>query len=194
MLKKNLLKSLFHVKADGYELKEAGESELRYIGSQPESLDYAVYKNRHSDDHICFCAKSDNEVMCYIWISPKIIGLFFGTDKQIEIAYLEPNQAYSYDLYTYNKYRHKGIASQLQNFTNLSLKERGITERFNIIGPSFIGSMKISLRSGFEPHRMVYVYGINKYRKAFLGTTRKSNKLREWKELFVKTYGVKKTK
>lgn len=192
MLKKNLMNPLLQVKADGYGLKIADENELKYIGAHPESYNFAVYKYRFSKGHICFCAKNDNEVMCYIWVSPNVCGLFFGTENEIEILGLKPYQAYSYDLYTYNKYRHKGIASQLQNFTNLSLKESGITERFNIIGPSFVASMKISLRAGFEPQRIVYVYGINNYRKVFLGTTKKSNKLSEWKKKFEDAYGVNK--
>jgi GNAT superfamily N-acetyltransferase len=194
MLKKDLLVNNICVDPKGFDLKQAEVDEIKYIGEHPESLNYEVYKYRHIKGHICYCAKNQNEVMCYIWISPKVSGLFFGTENEVEILKLKDYQAYSYDLYTYEKYRHKGIASQIQNYTNLSLQKRGITERFNIIGPSFIASMKISLRAGFEPHRMVYVYGIKNFRKVFLGTTKSTNRLHEWKNAFKEAYNVEKRK
>lgn len=191
MLKKDLRNSLFTIEIDGYEYKEAEENEIKYIGSHKESLNYEVYKYRLSKGHICFCAKLQNEVMCYIWISPKICGLFFGTENELEILDLNDNQVYSYDLYTYKKYRNIGIASKLQNFTSNSLIKRGVTERVNIISPSNIASMKIALRAGFEPQRVIYIFGIKKYKKVFLGTKNKSNRLKHWKKMFENSQGVK---
>jgi hypothetical protein len=192
LLQKNLHSPLLPVKAEGYELKEAEEKDIRYLGNHEETLDYDIYKYRHLKGHLCFCAKKNNEVICYVWISPKVCGLFFGTEKEIEILPLKSNQVFSYDLYTYKKYRHKGIASQVQNFTNKSLTQKGVTERLSIISPSNISSMKIQLRAGFEPLRMIYLFGIKKYKKVFLGTTKKSNKLEQWKKAFENAYHINK--
>lgn len=128
--------------------------------------------------------------MCYVWFSFKTCGLFFGTQNEVQFLPLKHFQAYSYNLYTYKKFRQKGIASQLHKFCNIYLKNKGIKERLCVIGPSFVGSMKISLSNGFEPKRMVFVYGYKNIIKVFLGSDNHVAKLNLWKNWFKATYGI----
>ena len=150
LLKKDLSCDLPLLETNGYKFMQADVNDIRSICEHPESPDFEVYKDRLLRNHVCYCAKDNNEVMCYVWLCFDTCGLFFGTDKEVQFLPLASNQVYSYNLYTFNNHRHKGIASQLHNYCNISLKSKGITERLVIIGPSFIGSMKISLRNGFH--------------------------------------------
>ena len=189
-MKKDMTSNLPSVKPTDYSFRQANLQDIRYISEQPESLNYEVYKDRLSKGHICYCAYNQDEVMCYVWFSFNTCGLFFGTANEVKFLPLSSNQVYSYNLYTYNKFRKKGIASQLHRYCNLSLRAKGITERCSIIGPSFIASMKISLSNGFVPQRMVYVFGIKKYKKVFIGPQKASSDLHRWKKWFENKYCV----
>jgi hypothetical protein len=187
---KDLRNVLPTVESNRYTIRQANPDDIKYIGAHPESLDYGVYKYRLSEGHKCYCAVSENEVMSYNWISFNKCGISFGTEREVKFLQLKYNQAYSYDLYTYKKFRKKHVASQLKYYTDLDLQRKGKTELFSLVGPSFIASMKLALRRGFVPQRIIYIYGINKFKKVIVGTSKSLKKLHQWEKWFEKTYGL----
>jgi GNAT superfamily N-acetyltransferase len=95
-------------------------------------------------------------------------------------AICEEGQAYGYDLYTFEQYRHSGVASNLVIANLHALRELGIKEFYNAVNPRNAGSMKIHLRLGAEPQCFLYGYKVLNWKKAFQGSATGLDSFREW--------------
>jgi len=96
---------------------------------------------------------------------------------------LKPGQAFSYDLYTYRKYRGQGVATMLNNLLNRALREEGIKEVLALVSLANHAALRLNLRLGAQPQRLVYSYRIRGWSKAFLGPEG-DTKLIEWMQQF----------
>ena len=107
----------------------------------------------------------------------------FGTNMEISFFPLKPDQAFSYDLYTYRKYRGHGVATMLNNLLYHALREEGIKEVLALVSLANHAALRLNSRLGAQPQRLVYSYRIRSWSKTFLGPEG-DRRLIEWMQQF----------
>jgi len=107
---------------------------------------------------------------------------------EITLFPLKPGQAFCYDLFTYQKYRGQGIATLLNNLLYHVLREEGIKEVLALVSPANHAALRLNLRLGAQPQRLVYSYRVRRWSKTFLGPEG-DTRLFEWTQQFKPSSG-----
>jgi len=102
---------------------------------------------------------------------------------EIKLFPLKPGQAYAYDVYTYRKYRGRGVGTMLKNLLFQTLQEEGVNEVLALVSPTNHVALRLQMRLGAQPQRMVYSYRIRSWSKTFLGPEG-DRRLTEWMQQF----------
>jgi len=102
---------------------------------------------------------------------------------EIPLFPLRPGQAYSYDLFTYRKYRGRGIATMLKKLLYQALREEGINEVLSLVSLDNHASLRPQMRFGAQPQRLVYNYRVRSWSRTFFGPVG-DGRLTEWMQQF----------
>lgn len=162
-----------------------GPEEIDYLDRHPEATSPTAYPRRAARGDRCLCIKQGSDVACYRWVTTRsgCILCGFGPKMEITLFPLKPRQAYSYDLYTYQKYRGQGVATMLMKLLFQALRAEGIDEVLSCVSSDNHASLRLQLRLGAQPQRMVYNYRIRSWSKTFLGVER-DRRLIDWMQQF----------
>ena len=163
----------------------AGPEEINYLDRHPEATSPTAYARRAARGDRCLCIKQGGEIVGYRWfkLGTGCVLCGFGPDMEITLFPLKPEQAFSYDLYTYRKYRGQGVATLLNNLLYQALREEGIKEVLALVSPTNHAALRLNLRLGAQPQRLVYSYRIRSWSKTFLGPEG-DTRLTEWTQQF----------
>lgn len=166
----------------------AGPEEIDFLDRHPEATSPTAYARRAARGDRCLCIKQGTEIVGYRWVSLGICCVLcgFGPDMEISLFPLRPGQAYSYDLFTYRKYRGRGIATMLMKLLFRALQEEGVREVLSCVSTDNHVSLRLQMRLGAQPQRMAYNYRIRSWSKTFLGQEG-DRKLTEWMQQFKPT-------
>ena len=164
-----------------YKWTWAGPEEIEFVDRHPEATSPTANVRRAAKGDRCLCIKTGPEVACYQWVTRRAACLRcgFGDKMEINVFPLRPGQAFTYDLFTYEKHRHHGIALLLRKLLFHTLREEGIQEVFNLVSPKNHAVLRLHARLGAQPQRMVYSYRIRGWSKTFLGPEG-DTRLTEW--------------
>lgn len=163
----------------------ADSEEIGFLDRHPEASSPTAYARRAARGDRCLCIKQGGEIVGYRWFKLGTGCILCGFGQRMEITPfpLKPSQAYSYDLFTYQKYRGRGVATMLMNTLFQVLREEGITEVLSLVSPANHASLRLQMRFGAQPQRMVYSYRIRSWSKTFLGLEG-DRRLTEWMQQF----------
>jgi ribosomal protein S18 acetylase RimI-like enzyme len=163
----------------------AGPEEIAYIDRHPEATSPTAYTRRAARGDRCLCIMLGENVVGYQWVTRRAgcVMCGFGPRMEIKLFPLAPHQAFAYDIYTYRNYRGRGIGTMLKRLLYLSMKEEGAREVLVLVAPDNHASLRLQLRLGAQPQRIVYTYRIRSWNKTFLGPAQ-DRQLAEWMEQF----------
>jgi ribosomal protein S18 acetylase RimI-like enzyme len=190
LLRKRLSESQETPVGNGCRFGWATPEDIRAIATHTEALDEDVYAGRVANGDGCLCAKLGNEIVSYNWIRFTSCCVLCGFHREIGFLPLEPGQAFTYDFYTYSKYRRKHIGSSLKVFLLGALKQRGIQEVCTLVRPHNEISMKIQLRLGYEPVQMFYGYQLAGWKKVFSASACDRRRMKQWVQRFRSERGL----
>lgn len=189
LLRKGLSR-LFEVPVSkDYRFDWAGSEDVRFIMAHSESLQDHVYDNRVTNGDRCFCAKQGDKIVSYNWVRLTSCCALCGFERGLSFFPLQSGQAFTYDFYTYSKYRGKHIGRLLKMHLLHALRETGVNEVYSLVGPDNEISMKIQLRLGYEPVQMIFAYQILKWKKILYGSARDSQRMSQWAKRFLAERG-----
>ena len=168
-----------------YKWTWAGPEEIDYLDRHPEATSPTAYARRAARGDRCLCIKHGDDIVGYRWFKLGTSCILCGFSPNMEITPfpLKPGQAYSYDLFTYQKYRGRGVATMLMKILFQVLREEGIKEVVSLVSPTNHASLRLQMRFGAQPQRLVYSYRIRSWSKTFLGPER-DTRLIEWMQQF----------
>lgn len=163
----------------------AGPEEIDFLARHPEATSRSAYARRAARGDRCLCIKQGTEIVGYRWfkLDTGCVLCGFGPKREIIPFPLKPGQAYSFDLFTYQKYRGQGVASMLVKLLFQVLREAGVKEVLSLVAPTNHASLRLQMRFGAQPQRMVYNYRIRSWSKTFLGPEG-DTRLTEWMQQF----------
>jgi len=163
----------------------AGPEEVDFLDRHPEATSSTAYARRAARGDRCLCIKQGSEVVGYRWfkLGTGCILCGFGPDMEITLFPLKPGQAFSYDIYTYRKYRGQGVATMLNKLLYHALREEGIKEVLASVSLANHAALRLNLRLGAQPQHLVYSYRIRGWSKVFLGPEG-DRRLIEWMQQF----------
>ena len=163
----------------------AGPEEIAYIDRHPEATSPTAYTRRAARGDRCLCIMQGADVVGYQWVTRRNGCVMCGFSPKMEIILfpLAPDQAFSYDVYTYRNYRGRGVGTMLKKLLYQSMREEGAKEVLALVAPHNHASLRLQLRLGARPDRMVYSYRIRGWNKTFLGQA-EDRQLTEWMERF----------
>jgi len=166
----------------------AGPEEIDFLDRHPEATSPTAYARRAARGDRCLCIKQGDEIVGYRWFKLRSGCILCGFGPKMEITPfpLKPGQAYSFDLFTYQKYRGRGVATMLMKLLFQALREEGINEVLSCVSPDNHASLRLQLRLGAQPQRMVYNYRIRNWNKTFLGPEG-DRRLTDWMQQFNST-------
>jgi len=164
----------------GVSFSIAGEEEFEAMIQHPEALSKSLYLRRISNGDICYCLKQNDELVSYNWIRFTSCCAHCGRRVGFEFIPLEKNQAFTYDFYTYKKYRGTGLGGYLKSHLLYDLYSRGITEVLSIVKPSNDISLKIHVRLDYELVTVVFGYCVFNWTTTFLGSKNDVLRMRQW--------------
>lgn len=156
----------------GYEFVLASAEDLAAISDHREALRADIYRARLAAGDRCYCLKQGSTIVCYNWVRSIDCCLLCGFPQAIHFLPLPARQAFSYDLYTYETYRGRGIASVYLTRLIEQLAREGVTEVRTLIAPHNTASLKVHLRLGYDAICMVYAYRVWRWRKTWYGSER----------------------
>ncbi|HWR72225.1 MAG TPA: GNAT family N-acetyltransferase [Nitrospirota bacterium] len=170
---------------EAYTWTWAGPEEIDFLDRHPEATSPTAYARRAARGDRCLCIKQGGEVVGYRWfkIHTGCILCGFGPNMEITPFPLQPGQAFAYDLFTYRMYRGMGIATLLNNLLYHALREAGIKEILALVSTANHAALRLNLRLGAQPQRLVYSYRIRGWSKTFLGPEG-DRRLIEWMQQF----------
>lgn len=172
-----------------YQFVWAGPEDVRFIMAHSEALQDHVYDKRVTNGDRCFCVKQGSEIVSYNWIRFTSCCALCGFDRGLTFFPLQSDQAFTYDFYTYSKYRGKHIGRLLKMHLLHALNEIGINEVYTLVRPDNEISMKIQLRLGYEPVQMIFGYQILKCKKVLYGSARDNQRMNQWTQRFMAERG-----
>ena len=163
----------------------AGPEEIDFLARHPEATSRSAYARRAARGDRCLCIKQGADIVGYRWFKLDTGCVFcgFGPKREITPFPLKPGQAYSYDLFTYQKYRGRGVATMLMKILLQVLREEGIKEVLSLVSITNHASLRLQMRIGALPQRMVYNYRIRSWNKTFLGPEG-DRRLIDWMQQF----------
>lgn len=168
----------------------AGPEEIDFLARHPEATSRSAYARRAARGDRCLCIKRDTEIVGYRWfkLDTGCVLCGFGPKREIIPFSLKPGQAYSFDLFTYQKHRGRGVATMLMRLLLQFLREDGVKEVFSLVAPTNHASLRLQTRFGAEPQRMVYNYRIRGWSRTFLGPEG-DPRLTDWMRQFISAPG-----
>jgi len=168
-----------------YQWTWAGPQEIDFIDRHPEATSPTAYARRAARGDRCLCIKQGSDIVGYRWVTLAngCVLCGFGPKMEFTLFPLYPGQAFTYDLFTYQKYRGRGIATTLIKLIYRALREEGINVVFSLVSPVNHPALRLHLRCGAQPQRMMYNYRIRSWSKTLLGPER-DTRLREWIQQF----------
>jgi GNAT superfamily N-acetyltransferase len=158
----------------------ASENDIEEISEHEEALAKQLYSRRVSNGDICYCLRKDGELVSYNWIRFTSCCAHCGRRVGFEFVPLERNQAFTYDFYTYKKYRGSGLGGYLKSHLLDDLHARGIDEVLSIVKPSNAISMRIHARLDYEPVMVVFGYSMFNCSKVFIGSEKDLLRMQQW--------------
>jgi GNAT superfamily N-acetyltransferase len=163
----------------------AGPEEIDFLARHPEATSRGAYARRAARGDRCLCIKQGGDILGYRWfkLDTGCILCGFGPKREIIPFSLKPGQAYSFDLFTYQKYRGQGVATMLMKILFQVLREAGVKEVLSLVAPTNHASLRLQMRFGAQPQRMMYNYRIRSWSKTFLGPEG-DTRLTEWMQQF----------
>lgn len=163
----------------------AGPQEIDFLNRHPEATSPTAYARRAVRGDRCLCIKEGSDVAGYRWVTQAngCVLCGFGPNMEFTLFPLNPGQAFTYDLFTYQKYRGRGIATALVKLLYRALRDEGINVVFSLVSPLNYPALRLHLRCGAEPQRMMYNYRIRSWTKTFLGPEG-DIRLSEWVQRF----------
>jgi ribosomal protein S18 acetylase RimI-like enzyme len=169
-----------------YKWTWAGPDEIDYLDRHPEATSSTAYARRAARGDHCLCIKQGGEIVGYRWLKlgAGCILCGFGAKMEIPLFPLKPDQAFAYDLFTYRKYRGQGVATMLNKLLYQALLAEGIKEVLVLVALANHAALRLNLRLGAQPLRLVYSYRIRNWSKAFLGPEG-DTRLSEWTQQFM---------
>ncbi len=166
----------------GVSFRLAGAEELEAINDHPEALSKTVYSSRIRNGDRCYCLIQDGEVVCYNWVRFSTCCAFCGRRVSFNFMPLSPGQVFVYDLYTYEKYRGKGLGGYMKDCLVYELQSRGLKEILSIVEPANTASVRIHVRIGSKMHALIYGFGLFNWTKTFAAPKRDEESMRQWIE------------
>jgi GNAT superfamily N-acetyltransferase len=171
----------------GYAFDLLNEDWLNAMIHHKEALPAAVYHNRLAKGDQCYCLAVNGELVAYQWVTRQTCCIFRGMDQEIDFLPLEPNQAFSYDFYTYRNHRNKGYGSLLKKHFYKAISEKGGSEIISCVLPNNKESRNIHLREGFSLKALPYNYRIKNWSTTLWSSEAKVNETVVWLEQIRKT-------
>ena len=171
-----------------YQWTWAGPEEIDFLDRHPEATSPTAYVRRAARGDRCLCIKHGPDVMAYRWVTLCNACALCGSGPNMEFTLfpLKPGQAFVYDLFTYQKYRGRGVATTLIKLLFHFLREEGIKEIFALVSPNNHPSLRMHMRFGAQPQRLIYNYRIRNWSKSFSGIEG-DRRLSEWMQQFKST-------
>lgn len=167
-----------------YSFGIATPDDIDFIMRHPEALPADVYQRRLSNGDRCYCMKRDREIAACNWVRFSSCCVLCGFANGFQLQPLGAGQAFTYDLYTYEAYRREGIGLAIKIAVMHELARDGFREVCALVAPHNTGSLKIHLRLGYLPVRMVYGYRIGSWSNTFQGQDRHKVWLDRWIDAF----------
>jgi GNAT superfamily N-acetyltransferase len=163
----------------------AGSEEIDFMDRHPEATSPTAYPRRAARGDRCLCIKQGGEIVGYRWLKLHTGCILCGFGPKMEITpfSLKQDQAFAYDLFTYQKYRGLGVATMLMKLLYYELRKQGVNEVLFCVSPDNHASLRLQMRFGAQPQRMVYSYRIRSWSKTFLGPEG-DRRLTEWMQQF----------
>jgi GNAT superfamily N-acetyltransferase len=156
------------------------ENVLLEIISHEEGLPEQVYRQRLAKGDICYYQKIAGELVSYSWISFLICGIYNGFNKGIYFKPLATNEAYTYDFYTYKKFRKKGYGSSLQYYLLADLYQRGKRYLFACVAETNANSLKIHLNFNYQLSSVITCFRLMGWHYTMWSTNRRLKKVSCW--------------
>ncbi len=165
---------------EGVTFSVANHDDIVAMKEHPEALAKSLYDRRIENGDICLCLKKDGELVSYNWI--RFTSCCARCGKRVSFSFipLEKNQAFTYDFYTYKKFRGSGLGGYLKKCLLHELYTRGITEVLSIVKPSNDISLRIHVRLDYDLVTVVFGYCIYSWTKTFLGSKKDILRMRQW--------------
>lgn len=171
---------------EGYKWTWAGPEDIDDLDRHPEATSSTAYARRAARGDRCLCIKQGDEIVGYRWykLGTGCVLCGFGENMEITLFPLKPDQAFAYDLFTYRKYRGQGVATMLNKLLCHALRMEGIKEVLVLVSLANHAAIRLNLRLGAKPLRLVYCYRIRNWSKVFLGPE-EDTRLSEWTQQFM---------
>lgn len=164
----------------GYDFRLANAGDLEFIASHREALAKDVYAARLKRGDRCYCLARGDEVLSYNWVASSLCCVLCGFRRGIEFLPLKGSQAFTYDFYTYESNRGGGLGSLTKNLLLQELARQGVREVFTLVMPYSTASLKIHLKTGYEPLCMVYGYRLLGWSRTYFGGQEDKHWLDRW--------------
>jgi ribosomal protein S18 acetylase RimI-like enzyme len=133
-----------------------------YLSFQPDS-NRSEIRNRFSQEHWCFVAWDEGQIVAAVWASPRFAKIDYLA-RQIDLA---PHDAYMYELSTLPQFRRAFIGSALVvNILRFS-RASGYSRLLAVVVPENKPGWKFLLRQGFRPLGKMGYLKIGPWRREF---------------------------
>jgi ribosomal protein S18 acetylase RimI-like enzyme len=177
-------------------LKDLSDQDIQFhILRNGETLPKFCYEitqseteKRLANGHSCYVLKYQDNIFCSIWVGFGQIdysgnSVFLYSDRTT--FWLNPNQAWLYDVICHPDFRKRGLATALKHEIILRLKHSGIEYVTATVGLNNIGSIKVFMRNGFKLQEKVF------YKRILLFKKRSRTELSmEFNTAFIQKYKI----
>ena len=140
---------------------------LDQIRDHPEGRAREVHDRRVASGDRCHFLSVNGRIACTNWITLTRGAALCGQDPEIRFMSLEPGQCFTYDLYTYQDFRKRGLGRLLKHRLIQAVRDEGFHMTFGMVDPRNIPSSRLHLRLGYTPVKEVYLYRIGRKCYAF---------------------------
>lgn len=161
------------------DLDWANERDLASIATHPEGYGWEAYDRCLRRGDACYRLKLDGEIVCYNWVAFHKCCLLCGFRSGVEFLPLRSGQVFTYDLYTYLKFRNRGFGAALKRALYGALRHRGVKSAYSSVTPDRVPSIRIQIRLGAEAERVLYAFRMRQFATVFLGP-KNDPRLQSW--------------
>lgn len=174
----------------GHDFRPATRDDLDFIIRHPEALPAQVYSNRLLRGDRCYCLSDGKEILSYNWVAYSSCCVLCGFERGIGFLPLSEGQAFTYDFYTYTARRGGGLGGLMKHLLLQELARQGMREVYTLVMPHGTASLKIHLKLGYEPLRMVYGYRLQGWSRTYYGQPKDKPWLDVWLSRFKAASGI----